>query len=291
MKMMTTDKAREFFSSYYEGSLEDGLKLSLEQSLREDADLREEYELFSQTMKELDALGEFEAPVPFDLHDRIVARLEEVEQKKVVPMLTIWRNIAVGLVAASLIFGAIFSIKSLGSTHTEASIGGPVSSAPKQMVQAPVKPVFNYSSAQGLTVELQSDRQVWLRVDTAPENKQIQRLDVQPNQPVVAPLSNPNTEPAAFRVTVIGEPDEYFVALPGTAVSTSLSGDGTMLDLALAISGYYKAPVLLQTTKFSTKARWDFADKDVKGALSFGLDPKKSSFEVKDSGLVVIQDL
>ena len=290
--MMTTDKAREFFSPYYEGSLEDGLRLSLEQSLREDPDLREEYDLFAQTMKELDTLGDFEAPVPFDLHDRIVARLEEVEQKKVVPMLTVWRNVAVGLVAASLIFGAIFSLKSRNTGGPDQASPLPAIGSPsKPVTPAPVKPTFNYSASKGLTIELQADRQVWLRVDTAPDNKQIQRLDVQPNQPVVAPLANTNADAAAFRVTVIGEPDEYYVALPGTVPSTTLSGDGTVLDMALALAGYYKTPVLLQTSKIGAKARWDFADKDVKAALTFGLNAQKSSFEVKDSGLVVIQDL
>lgn len=197
---MTTDKAREFFSSYYEGTLEDGLRLSLDQALREDADLREEYDLFSQTMKELDTLGEFEAPAPFDLHDRIVARLEEAEQKKVVPMLTVWRNVAIGLVAASLIFGAIFSIKARSGASSTASTG-PVIEVPAKQA-APLRPTFSYTAAKGFTVEVQSERSVWLRVDTAPDNKQIQRLDVQPNQPVVAPLTNTNAEPAAFRVTI-----------------------------------------------------------------------------------------
>lgn len=287
---MTTEKAREFFSSYYEGSLDKGLQLSLEQSLREDADLREEYELFSQTMKELETLGGFEAPVPLDLHDRIVSRLDEVDQKKVVPMLTIWRNVSVGLVAAALIFGALFSLKARSASATEQAGTLPAIEAPKGSAASQVKPIFNYSASKNVTIELQADHQVWLKVDNATTNKQLQRLDVQPNQPLEAPLANSNADAAAFRVTVIGEPDEYYVAIPGTTQATALSGEGTLLDMALAVAGYYKAPVLLTTSKVGAKVRWDFADKDLKAALTFALDPQKTGFEIKDSGLVSIQD-
>lgn len=286
---MTTEKAREFFSSYFEGSLENGLRLSLEKTLREDAGLREEYDLFAQTMKELETLGDFEAPLPFDLHERIAARLEDAEQKRVVPMLTLWRNVAIGLVAASLIFGALFSLKARNSEGPATANTLPVAAGTPAKAAPPLRPTFTYSG-KGLFVELTSDHDAWIRVDSAQDKKQIQRLEVQAGQPLVAPLTNSNADAAAFRVAVLGEVEEYYVALPGSVPSVSLSGEGTMLDLALALAGRYKTPVVLMTAKIGEKARWDFADKDVKGALGFALDGQKFSSDVKESGLVEIQD-
>ena len=55
---MNHDKAREFFSAYYEGTLESGLRQQLEARFRADAHLKADYAAFVET---IEALGELAA--------------------------------------------------------------------------------------------------------------------------------------------------------------------------------------------------------------------------------------
>src|SRR5947209_1700267 len=81
---MNLAKARDYFSAYYEGSLERGLKQAFETRLAEDAQLQAEFAAFEKTMKGLEAFGAVEIEPPADLHERITARLDHAiwEQKR-----------------------------------------------------------------------------------------------------------------------------------------------------------------------------------------------------------------
>ena len=50
---MNQEKAKEFFSAYYEGTLEAGLQQSLEQQLRADGNLRREFRDFERAMEDV----------------------------------------------------------------------------------------------------------------------------------------------------------------------------------------------------------------------------------------------
>ena len=118
---MNQEKARELFSDYYEGSLDGGLRQSLEMNLRNDASLREDYTAFVETMEGLDALRSEEIEIPIYLSDRIATRLESVQsrQKFGLPVWTNWlRGLAVGAVAIAAIAFAIPIFKGDKSAST-----------------------------------------------------------------------------------------------------------------------------------------------------------------------------
>src|SRR5581483_925490 len=75
---MNQEKAREFFSAYFEGVLEPGLKQSFEARLAADAMLQADYAAFSETMGELRTMPEEEIEAPIFLSDRVATRLDEV---------------------------------------------------------------------------------------------------------------------------------------------------------------------------------------------------------------------
>jgi hypothetical protein len=285
---MTTDKAREFFSGYFEGSLEEGLKLSLEQAFRRDPGLKEEYDLFADTVRELDHLGETEIPVPFDLHERIVARIEDGTKKKALPPLVLWRNLAFGAVAAALIAGAFISLKGRmdGSTNLPAGVlPGPSSSTQNAIV----KPAVRYDG-YNVTVTVQTDAEgKLLKVESAPDGKSLRMVNLVANQTVEAPLSNPQTDTKAFRVVVMGQSNDLIVAIPGSTPDGRQLGEGSGVDFAVALAGHYHNPVVLQGSLASDKLKWDFTGQSVSDAVNAAFQ-NSAPLQVMDSGLVRIGD-
>ena len=89
---MTHDKAREFFSAYYEGTLEPGLRASLGRRLEADARLQAEYDAFVGTVTSLDALRHEAVAIPAYLSDRIALRLDPAFEAKAVPF---WKTLFV----------------------------------------------------------------------------------------------------------------------------------------------------------------------------------------------------
>src|SRR5438270_5999926 len=114
---MNLAKAKDYFSAYYEGSLDRGLRQSFEARLNEDAQLQAEYRAFERTMRDLGAMGQIEIEPPEDLHDKIAARLDYAlwEQKRQkAPLMGVpwWKGLAMGLAVAAGVLAAFFGVHS-----------------------------------------------------------------------------------------------------------------------------------------------------------------------------------
>jgi len=73
---MNPVKARDFFSDYYEGLLEPGLKQAFERALKSDPHVQEEYKQFEIVMGQLGSFDKKPVDSPFNLYDKITARLD-----------------------------------------------------------------------------------------------------------------------------------------------------------------------------------------------------------------------
>src|SRR5688500_10784952 len=97
---MNASKAREFFSSYFEGTLDAGLRQAFERRLHTDAEIQAEYRAFERTMGQLSTLKDLEVEVPFDLHERISARVDlhifEAKRAKGSPWIAMWKPLLIG---------------------------------------------------------------------------------------------------------------------------------------------------------------------------------------------------
>ena len=128
---MNANKAREFFSSYFEGNLDDGLRQAFERTLNTDAELQAEYKAFERTLGQLAGLRDVEIEVPFDLHERISARLDrhiyEKRQTRGGGFLAFWKPALAAGVASLAVIGTVLSLNSSGGDVQGAAVigGGP----------------------------------------------------------------------------------------------------------------------------------------------------------------------
>src|SRR5687767_3235474 len=111
---MNADKAREFFSSYFEGTLDAGLRQAFELRLETDAETQAEYRAFERSMGQLDTLKDIEIEIPYDLNEKISARVDrhifEAKRTKGSPWLAFLRPMAIGGLAAAAIIGTVITM-------------------------------------------------------------------------------------------------------------------------------------------------------------------------------------
>jgi len=282
---MTTEKAREFYSAYFEGSLEPGLRLSFDVALRENAEVSAEYEFFAQTMRELDAVGKEEIPIPADLHARIVERLEADRTMRKPTPLFLWRNFAYAAAAAVLIGGAFLGVlKNRGGVTMQSGMLGGGDSGRNQPVS--VTPEFSFRNKQFL-IHVPSDSPQTLNVLSEPDLKVLKSLSVTTDQDV--PLANPNPDAAAFQAGIQGQADKYLIALPGSLTDDAQTGQGDVVALAMAVAGHYGVPVIVSDAKSDEALKWDFTNHTPAEALQATLN-SQSTVNVMGSGLVKIDE-
>lgn len=277
---MNLEKAKEFFSAYYEGSLEAGLRESFERRLKTDAVLRGEYEAFERTMLELEGLKFLTVPVPEDLNERIAQRLDKHihDQKRVSSAgWTGWiRNLAFAGLAAAAVFGAILTISRGGGDASQASVVT-ASGSPQLQAKASDRDVL-------LTYNVKGSETVTVRNSDGIELTKVSLKD----QTWENTLTNPLASSALFHVEIAGTGEHVQLVLPGTARETAKTGDGTLIDFAKALSGFYRLPVMVRAKDTARSVRWDFREADVTKAASTALAPE-SNAQLTVAGVLVIQ--
>lgn len=261
-KLMTNEKARDFFSAYHEGTLEQGLRVSFEQKLKGEADLRREYDSFVRAMSDLDLMKFEEIAVPEDLHENISARLDRhiFERKRsATPHWSQWlRGLGFAGVGAVAILGAIFALNN-NSGGTGPAAAGSISTTDQiAFTVAPdgVSVTFAPASVKTIVVTNAGKEVVRKTIGdaAAPKFKTV--------------LSNSLPNSSVFGVQIEGEPTANFIALPGRIRSSINKGEGTVVDMAKAISDFYRMPVSLSTNSPQERSSWLFASSDPVGESS-----------------------
>lgn len=283
---MNRDKAREYFSAYAEGTLEPGLMQTFEQRLKTDAGLQAEYQEFEDTYEQLSGLRFVSDEVPFDLHERIQARLDKqiFEQKRTAtPTWTIWiRNLAYASVAATLILGTIVSLNAIRSG--QAATSGVIN------VPAPVANIGQLgakASDRDVVVTYQTDGKKTVDVKSVETGKIIREIELN-KKAWQGKLNNPGSAPAAFEVSIQGDPAKMVVALSGTGSAKLHAGSGTLTDFAKALAAHYRVPVIVKANGFDDMVKWDLKALDAVAAAKDTLDSTTYSVEVHSDNAVWI---
>ncbi|HVT12549.1 MAG TPA: hypothetical protein VHE55_09795 [Fimbriimonadaceae bacterium] len=258
---MTNEKARDFFSAYHEGTLESGLRVSFEQKLKADADLRREFDSFVRAMDDLDVMKFEEIAIPDDLHERISARLDRHiydKKRSATPHWTMWlRGLGFAGVGAAAILGAIFALNSSGGTNGAIPAG--VSTSDQiafTVVPDGVNVTFAPNSVKTIVIT-NAGKEVARKTigdATSPKFKTL--------------LSNTLPNASVFGVQVDGDQTANFIALPGRVRSSINKGDGTIVDMAKAVSDFYRMPVSLSTSSPQAHSSWTFTTSDPVGESS-----------------------
>jgi anti-sigma-K factor RskA len=247
---MNQEKAREYFSAYYEGNLERGLRQTMEQRLRSDAQLNAEYRAFQRTMDELDNLRFEEIEVPSYLSDRIATRIEEARaaNKRKNPFLLWLPRYAVAGLAAVALLGASVAIftsyqakPSASSTIPTMNVSTPPPSETISVTGTAQHVVLHYQSAIARSVQV---------LDATGHT--LKTYPLQASQPLNTNLDNPNDNAALFEVKVSDGGPDQFVAVPGKSKGASSSDSGSIGDFASALADTYQSPVIIKAPLSST---------------------------------------
>lgn len=281
---MNLDKARDYFSAYYEGSLDRGLKQTFEARLREDSELQDEYRSFEYTMRELDS---YATPIniPSDLHERISARLDkhvwDEKQKKAPALVTWWKSILVGGVAVAVVALGTFAVKS-GGRASVAGSGLPLASG------ASLKLSVIKDNAVGVDYPAQQDTIV-IRDS---KGAVLTRVDLGGQEMKAKPVENPNADAQLVSIEVVKHKEIRYLALPGSVRNKQAAGKGTLKDFVVALAGFYDVPVVLQSKdQLDTDMSWKFESSDASSAADKELRSLKNmQVEQKDSMISISQN-
>jgi len=278
---MNAEKARDFFSAYYEDSLELGLRQAFEQRLRADSNLQADYAAFVETIEQLNMLSHEEIEIPSYLSDRIATRLEQVQSKQKfgLPVWTNWfRNAAfAGLAIAAIAFALPMFHSGKGP-----NIAGP--EAPAVVDQLIFKAdngdvVLNYQPSAAKTVVVSSPL----------TGKEIQRFNLD-GQSIQSPIQNPEENAALFKIEVLGDKVSSLIAVPGTGTPKAKTGQGTIQDLALSLAGHYHVPVVIEAADITRHVTWSLAAPDAITAADQAVANEGFSVDQRTGGLIKILD-
>ena len=279
---MNNDKAREFFSAYYEGTLDGGLKQSFEARLNSDAELQSDYAAFVETVEDLNALKTEDIEIPIFLSDRIATRLEQVQsqQKSGFPSWTVWLRgfTFAGLGAAAILF-AIPLVKGNHAVSNAGAISGGASSDEINFKSDGTKVVLQYQASGAKTIVVSSPI----------TGKEIQRFSLN-SQKIESPIENKLSNAVLFRIETLGDKNARLIAIPGTSLDRAKTGTGSIQDLATALAGHYRMPVIVDANDITRHVAWNFASPDARVAANQALRSEGFSVDQRQEGMLQIMD-
>jgi hypothetical protein len=281
---MNSEKARDFFSAYYEGTLDPGLVLNLEQKFKADARLRSDYDAFASAFASLNSLRDEEIEVPIFLSDRIATRLEEARQQRSKTFSLLnwrWARFApYGLAGLAILAAGLgILVKSEGP-----SVAGlfPWPAGKKAQVDGPS---FQFDGAK-VILEVQGNHSI--SVSDGLTGRSLRTLNGDDSESFQPELTNKGAQAQLFGIREDGGTTQM-VSVPGKNADTSHpKGDGTLSQFALALSNYYHVPVLLENVKMDTKISWSFEGSNAYDGAIANLQPSHLSADLRQDGMISI---
>lgn len=282
---MNATKARDFFSAYYEGELGGGIKEAFERALLDDPDLKAEYEEFCATMSLLEEPAP-DVEIPVDLHEKIMARLDlqawEEKQHQKVSFWGQWRLALVGGIAA---IAVIATVASLNNRAGENSIATPVP------IPGQAKPAAEYvdlvADGKSLSISIRNGKNATYSLRDIADNSELGKIDVVGGK-VMQSLQIESQTARAYGVFDNRNGEKLVIALPGSQQGEELKGSGNVLDLAVAIAGTFRTPIIVRAKDRDKLYSWDFDTSDDTAAISTKLNPQSLSISVREDGISIL---
>lgn len=280
-KQMTQDKAREFFSAYYEGTLDRSLRQAFEHRLNSDPVLQGDYAAFVETMAELEMLPHEEIEIPMYLNDRISSRLEgeRSKQRNRVPIWSVWlRGLSFAGLATAAIAGAFLSINH-GGKFSKADIVASGTSDRISFATRGSQTMMDYRPGSEQTVV----------VSSGINGKEIKRFVADATSPS-QPFDNPQQGTALFQIQVLGQSGSTLLAVPGKLALSGMSGDGSLGDYAVALADRYRTPIVVRVSNPNDHVAWKFDGTDVRQAAGVTLKDTPYMVDTRETGILNITD-
>ncbi|MBS1706239.1 MAG: hypothetical protein JST40_10220 [Armatimonadetes bacterium] len=277
---MNVNKARDFYSDYFEGTLESGLKQAFERALREDATIQAEYQAFTRAMEALGTMKDEEIEVPYDLHDRISARLDKHiwdQKQKAKPNFfsAWWRTLAVGGLATVAIIATVTTLFNTNSGRNSTANAIPISGGQRESVQFAgdhQSLIITAGKAGGGEISMVPERgdTVMMKLDS-PMNRPIQNIEPQSMALIVR--------------TKLGK-EKFTFVLPGKDAKPVLTGEGDALDIAGALADTFQRPV--QVLGGTDKSPWNLNGIAVERVNEAKIDKYAASLS---GGIIILKPL
>ncbi len=257
---MNLGKAREYYSAYYEGSLDRGLREGVERVLREDAQAQAEYRAFEGTMRQLESMKGLEVSEPDDLHERIMARIDrhvwEKNQTRKVAGFTWWKiALPTGVAAAAI------ALTLLPWRTPETNSGGVIPFPTTTQARLDVK-----ATANGVTVNypVVAQRDVVIR---DAKGTILEPIHLR-NQGITNKELKNESQQAILLSIDESDLGTTWIAIPGTEIATTSLGKGSLREMALELASTCQIPVVLQVKSTEIELQWKMDATDAHGTSS-----------------------
>jgi len=281
---MNINKARDFFSAYYEGELGGGIKEAFERSLTTDLALKSEYDEFVDLMKMLEEPME-EVPAPLDLHEKIMTRLDhdswQVKQTAKPGFFGNWKLAFVGALALVAIVAGGMSIMNRGSSNGS-------NTAEFFPTPATVTETVDVTAVDGkllLDVEANSGSKYQIRAYGSTDV--IEEVTVKGTKFETEINTNSPTTVALEVISAKGD-RKLLMVHPGTHGESVLTGEGSIIDCAKAIASTFRTPILIRVSDPEQKISWSFEKTDDHNVRSTKLATSKLSLSLREDGVSIL---
>ncbi len=279
---MNINKARDFFSAYYEGELGGGIKEAFERSLTTDPALKSEYEEFVQIMKMLEEPIP-EVPAPHDLHEKIMTRLDhqtwEAKQSSKAGLFSSWRLAFFGGLAAFAIIGGALSINQNSNMGTQAGpIGIPVATENVDVVAA---------KDGKLILKLQAPRGSQYIVRPYGSTEILKEVAMK-SERFESEVSSNSEETVALEILDGKGTQKLLLVHPGTRRDNTLVGEGSVIECAQAIASAFRTPILVRVPDPERQISWNFESGDDHNVRSSKLAELKLNLSLREDGVSIL---
>lgn len=281
---MNSDKARDFFSAYYEQTLDAGLREAFERALASDDALKAEYEAFKRTIDGVVELQSEQIDVPLDLHETISRKLDReiFEQKQ--SRKPFFLSLRPALVGAAAIAALALTVISINNRDDSSSQAGFITS------QGPVVPSLTIVEGE-LRLFFNANNDTDVHVFDVRTDELLESISVERGQTVNTPIGN-STESAVVLNLNSPEFERSLVVAVPPAQRTFINerrGTGALHELLAKMAECFNRPVLF-TGRDGLNVEVEY-DLTVEMAYdSFVSLPTGARFnvEIRESGLIVV---
>ncbi len=283
---MNRAKARDFYSDYYEGTLDRGLTQMFERALKEDGSLREDYAQFCELMGSLDELKDIEVPEPAFLHERIEQRMNEKHAQKTVQPAFWWLNWGRWAFAGAAALAAVALVVNMTSQPSK-SPTAVANLVPEIGIRSEVTPKLTLDGS-GLILLFKPSGSAKVTFQTIDSKSAPNEFSLEPGQELRSPVLNDSSSAELVEIKFSTSHDSLLVAVPGTEIVPQRSGTGTVKDLALALANTFGRPVQIAAEKPNQRLVWEFKAGDEVDSVSQTLRQFDLSVESRSDGILFL---
>ncbi len=276
---MNLDRAREFYSAYYEGGLDDGLRQAFQRALAKDPKVADEY---SQFVRIMDELKNLKSPIetPIHLHERIMARLDDANlARRATPsrsdLFFALRPLAYGTAATVAIIATIVSLTA--SRPADIATGGMFGTVEKP-------PTIVVSDGETL-LQFASETKNSVSVTNIDGSKPVPEISLD-GQTIDSPLRNAGKSATTVRISFGEKYGPMLVTIPGKDRTIKKTGSGSYADFLKAVSDQYAVTVVFSGSEPTASIDWDIYGINVLGSISEELGELGLRAESREGGLL-----